>query len=152
MKLRALFSLILPMAVAAVPLSTAHAQQSHADIERFGLYIAVDDLDQAAAFYEKLFETKPQVKYTGLVGFDVAGGFYALVSKRAFNLTTERGSSVRPYIKVRDIYASFEHVKKLSHATLESEAVVVEGSFRFFRFKDPEGTVIEFFSIDALGH
>jgi catechol 2,3-dioxygenase-like lactoylglutathione lyase family enzyme len=118
-------------------------------VERFGLSVAVDDLDRSAAFYEALFDAKPQVRSEGLVGFDIAGGLYALVSKHVYRLPLPPGGSVRPYVKVRDIDAVFARVKQLAPDRLESVAVTSEGPFHFFRFSDPEGNVIEFFSLGA---
>jgi predicted enzyme related to lactoylglutathione lyase len=116
-------------------------------VDRFGLYVAVDDLDRSSAFYEALFGRKPQVRSEGLVGFDVAGGLYALVSKKAYRLNPPPGGSVRPYVKVVDIDSALERVKRLAPGRLESKGVVSEGSFHFFRFRDPEGNVVEFFSL-----
>lgn len=116
-------------------------------VDRFGLYVAVDDLDRSAAFYEGLFGKPPQVRHEGLVGFDLASGLYALVSKQAYRLNPRPGGSVRPFVKVSDIDAAFNRVKRLAPDRLESRAVVTEGSFHFFRFSDPEGNIIEFFSV-----
>lgn len=139
---RALFAAVLTQAVAAAP-----ARSQALAVDRFGLYVAVDDLDRSATFYEALFGKKPQVRTEGLVGFDVAGGLYALVSKDAYRLTLPPGGSVRPYLKVSDIDVAFERVKRLAPCRLESDAVVREGAFHFFRFSDPDGNVVEFFSI-----
>lgn len=107
-----------------------------------------DDLDRASAFYEKLFG-KPQVRTPAMVGFNVVGGLYAIVSRQAYAPTATRGDTTRPYIKVRNITATFEQVKKAAPASMESDAVQVEGTFSFFRFRDPDGNVIEIFSIAA---
>jgi predicted enzyme related to lactoylglutathione lyase len=133
--------------VAAATGASAPARSEPLAVDRFGLYVAVDDLDRSTAFYEALFGEKPQVRSEGLVGFEVAGGLYALVSKKAYRLTLPPGGSVRPYVKVNDIDAAFERVKQLVPARLESNAVVSEGAFHFFRFSDPEGNVVEFFSV-----
>ena len=117
-------------------------------VERFGLYVVSDDLDRASAFYEKLFG-KPQVRTPGMVGFNVAGGLYAVVSRQAYASTAKRGDTTRPYIKVRNIIDTFDQVKKAAAASMESETVQVEGPFSFFRFRDPDGNLIEFFSIAA---
>jgi predicted enzyme related to lactoylglutathione lyase len=131
--------------LSVVPTSSLRAQAS--GIERFGLYVISDDLSRAGAFYRELFQKTPQISNSSLVGFDVEGGLYAIVSRKAFALPSAQGSNVRPYIKVRDIFGEFQRVKKLAAGSLQSEAVVEEGPFRFFRFADPDGNVIEFFSV-----
>jgi predicted enzyme related to lactoylglutathione lyase len=135
----------LLLLASALPMSSLQAQAS--GIERFGLYVISDDLQRAGAFYLKLFQKSPQISNSSLVGFDVEGGLYAIVSRKAFALPPAQGSNVRPYIKVRDIFGEFERVRKIAPASLQSDSVVEEGPFRFFRFTDPDGNVIEFFSI-----
>jgi hypothetical protein len=53
---------------------------------------------------------------------------------------------VRPYIKVADVFEAFERVRAVAPDTLQSEAVVDEGPFKFFRLRDPDGNLVEFFS------
>ncbi len=135
----------LLLLLSVLPVSQLRAQAS--GIERFGLYVVSDDLQRAGAFYRELFQRSPQISNSGLVGFDIEGGLYAIVSRKAYALPSAQGSNVRPYIKVRDVFGEFERVKKLAPGSLESDAVVEEGPFRFFRFTDPDGNVIEFFSV-----
>jgi predicted enzyme related to lactoylglutathione lyase len=144
--MRARMKLLAAFTAAAVG-SPPPASAAPLAVDRFGLYVAVDDLDRAADFYAALFGKAPQVRSEGLVGFDVAGGLYALVSKKAYRLAVPPGGAVRSYVKVGDIDAAFERVRRLAPGRLESEAVVSEGSFRFFRFRDPEGNVVEFFAL-----
>jgi predicted enzyme related to lactoylglutathione lyase len=147
MSLRSYVVTALVLAGIALPCSPVLAEG--VGVERFGIYVPVEDLDRASAFYEALFGKKPQVQNASLVGFDVAGGLYAAVSRRAYALEAPPRSGVRPYIKVRDIHAAFRQVRQLAPGRLESEAIVEEGSFSFFRFSDPDGNVIEFFSLAA---
>ncbi|HEV2746089.1 MAG TPA: VOC family protein [Allosphingosinicella sp.] len=146
MRYRLVSATLAALALAAGTALPARAQP--AGIERFGLYVVAEDLDRASLFYERLFASKPQVRTAALVGFDVAGGLYAIVSRQAYAPAAIRGGNVVPYIKVRDIFAEFERVKRLAPASLQSGRVVDEGAFKFFRFADPDGNVIEFFSIE----
>lgn len=129
----ALAAAIVPPSVSAEPITA----------ERFGLYVVTDDLSRSVAFYEGLFG-KPQFRVPGMVGFDVAGGLYAVVSRQTFALAVTRGDTTRPYIK-----ATFDHVKSAAPDSLESKSVQVEGALSFFRFRDPDRNVIEFFSVSA---
>lgn len=118
-------------------------------VERFGLYVAVDDLERSAAFYEALFGAAPQVRANALIGFDIAGGLFAIVSRRTFRLPANQGGATRPYLKVADIDAAFERVRRIEGGRLESEAPIKEGAFAFFRLADPEGNMVEFFSVSS---
>ena len=74
--------------------------------DRFGLYVVVDDIDRASTFYEQLFGV-PEIKMPSLVGFDVAGGLYAVVSRNTYAVNAVRGDTMRAYINVSDIEETF---------------------------------------------
>ena len=115
--------------------------------ERFGIYVLVDDVPRAEIFYRRLFSVEPQVRTPALVGFDVAGGLFALAPRALYGTGAAAGGAVRPFIRVRDVDAAFAHARTVAPGAVESEAVVTEGPFRFFRLRDPEGNVLEFFSV-----
>ena len=123
-----------------------HAQEEN--IARFGLYVTVADLQKASAFYEQLFQKKPYVRNDALVGFDVAGGLYALYTEQGASGKRVRGDSVVPYLRVKDLEKEFERLKQLG-VRLIDEQIVVEGPIKLFKFADPDGNVIEFFSLAA---
>ncbi|MBI1186407.1 MAG: hypothetical protein GC206_03625 [Alphaproteobacteria bacterium] len=125
----------------------AQSQDAAFAPERFGLYVLSDDLDRAAAFYERVFAEPPAVRTPALVGFDVAGGFYAIASRAAFAPDAPRGESTVPYIRVRDIDAEFERVRAVAPGALRDDVIVREGPISLFRFVDPDGNVIEFFAL-----
>jgi predicted enzyme related to lactoylglutathione lyase len=143
--------LLSALVACAAATGSPAASADELGVERFGLYVAVDDVDRTAAFYERLFGEEPQVRRAGFVGFDLAGGLYAVVSKRHFQLAPTPGGATRPYLKVRDIDAAFRRAQALAPDALETRAVVGEGAFRFFRLKDPEGNVVELFAIGSAG-
>lgn len=142
----------IPSGLLAAALAISAAAPSAAEelkIERLGVYVAADDLDRAARFYEALFGEKPQVRTPGLVGFDVAGGLYAVVSRKAYALPPAPGGSTRPYLKVADLDAALRLVRGLAPDGVEGRGIVREGAFGFFRFTDSEGNLVEFFSIGS---
>jgi predicted enzyme related to lactoylglutathione lyase len=116
------------------------------DVVRFGLYVAVDDVDRSVEFYEKLFGKAPQVRTPALVGFDVAGSLFGVVNRNAYAPGTSAGGRVRPYIRVADIEAAFSRVTAMAPGSIAAPGIVTEGPFRFFRFVDPDGNVLEIFS------
>jgi catechol 2,3-dioxygenase-like lactoylglutathione lyase family enzyme len=59
-----------------------------------------------------------------------------------------RGDNALPYIRVSNITAAFVHVQAIAPEALRTE-IVTEGPFRFFRFVDPDGNLIEFYAVEA---
>lgn len=116
-------------------------------VQRMGAYVVSDDLDRSAGFYTALFGRQPQVRTPGLIGFDVAGGFYAAISKATYAPGATRGGNVAPYIKVEDIDAWFRHIQAVAPASLVTKAVVREGPFALIKVADPDGNVLELYSI-----
>lgn len=116
------------------------------DVVRFGVYVAVDDVERSVTFYEKLFGKPPQVRTPALVGFDVADGLFGVVSRSAYAPGSPEAGRVRPYIRVADIEAAFSRVTAMAPGSIEAPGIVTEGPFRFFRFVDPEGNILEIFS------
>lgn len=121
-------------------ISTADALQA----ERFGVYLRVANLDRSRAFYERVLGKQPYVANDRLVGFDVAGGLLALYSSADVQIV--RGRNVVPYIRVQSADAEFARLKGLDITLLDAQ-VVVEGPLKLFRFVDPDGNVLELFSL-----
>lgn len=136
--LAALAAALPPAAVPSTPALPIMA-------ERFGLYAVTDDLPGAAAFYERFFG-KAQFRVPGMVGFDVAGGLYAVVDRQSYAVTAIRGDTVRGYIKVADIRATHRAATAAAPDAVE-RAVTTEGRFSFFRVRDPDGNLIEFYAV-----
>lgn len=141
---KALIAALVATAGIALP---AAAQPQAVDAKRFGVYVLVADVDRSVAFYELLFMKEPQVRTPALVGFNVAGGLFGIVDRATFAPGTPAGGSVRPYIRVVDINAAFAHVNTLAPGRIEDGRVTTEGPFSFFRFTDPDGNTLEFFSL-----
>ncbi|MBW3245807.1 VOC family protein [Epibacterium sp. DP7N7-1] len=142
-------ALILRFALNAIVLcmSAFAAIAEPVNANRFGLYVVVDDMNRARAFYEELFGV-PEIQMPSLIGFDVAGGLYAVVSRETYAADAIHGDTMRAYISVSDIEATFAKVQAIAPNRLESAEVIVEGPFRFFKARDPNNNVLEFYSID----
>jgi predicted enzyme related to lactoylglutathione lyase len=115
-------------------------------IEKSGLYVMASDLGKAREFYEKLFQKPPYVTNARLVGFDIAGGLYAIFAAQSSDQVLVKGNSTIPYIRVTDAEPEFARVKLLGANMIDSK-VLQEGPIKLFRFADPDGNVIEFFSL-----
>jgi predicted enzyme related to lactoylglutathione lyase len=88
---------------------------------------------------------QPYVANERLVGFDVAGGLLALYANSQEQTT--RGRNVVPYIRVHSADVEFARLKQLDVRMLD-EQVVIEGPLKLFRFADPDGNVLELFSLN----
>ena len=113
-------------------------------VERFGMYLRVTDLSRSRAFYERVLGKQPYVTNERLVGFDVSGGLLALFHDGDAALV--RGHNAVPYLRVANADAEFERLQGLG-VTLRDERVVVEGPLKLFRFVDPDGNLLEIFSV-----
>jgi len=60
-----------------------------------------------------------------------------------------RGGNVAPYLKVADIDAWFRHVQSAAPQSLVTKAVVREGPFALIKVADPDGNVVELYSLAA---
>lgn len=130
-----------PDAAATTPATTP------VTVERFGVYIVVEDIDRSRTFYERVFAKAPQMRTKAMVGFDLASGLFAIVSRAQYAPDVKRGDSAVPYIKVANVEALFDHVRSVAPASLRADKVSVEGPFRFFKMRDLDGNVVEFFSV-----
>ena len=128
----------------AVTTWSAHADES--SIQRLGMYVVVTDIGKSQEFYARLFQKQPYVKTENFIGFDVAGGLYVAFAARGLDRSPTRGDSAVPYLRVKDIEAEFTRVKALPARVLD-DAIVREGPVSLFRFTDPDGNMIEFFSV-----
>src|SRR5687767_13911577 len=129
-------SLLTFLAAAALLAPTAGRAQTPA-VERMGVYVLAQDMDRAATFYEKLFGRPAQFRTPDLIGFDVAGGLYAVASRKTYAPDAVRGGNVAPYLKVADVDAWFARVRAMAPASLVTPAVVREGPFSLIKFSDP---------------
>jgi len=136
----------LVTAAALLPASRAFAQEEN--VAKLGVYVTVSNLDASRAFYEKLFEKRPYVRNDRLVGFDVAGSLFALFAQSARDRPTTKGDNTVPYIRVKDIDKAFARATQ-SGARLIDSKILDEGPLRLFRLADPDGNMIEFFTVTA---
>ena len=55
-----------------------------AAFQRLGVYVLSSDLSRSREFYQDLFSAAPTVETDVFIGFDVAGGLFAVISKQTF--------------------------------------------------------------------
>jgi predicted enzyme related to lactoylglutathione lyase len=114
---------------------------------KLGLYVAVSDLSQAKSFYSKLFSVEPYLENDNFVGFEISGGRFGALKESAYAYPVTRGNSAVPNIRVADVQAEFERVKGLEPSMIQ-ESITDLGAMKLFMFADPDGNVIEFYSVE----
>lgn len=114
-----------------------------------GLYVAVSDIARSKLFYSALFSVDPYIENERFVGYEISGGRFGVMKDSAYAHPMTRGNSAIPNIRVSDIRAEYERVKKLEPSILQ-DAITDLGPMKLFMFADPDGNVIEFHAIDGV--
>jgi predicted enzyme related to lactoylglutathione lyase len=128
--------------------AVAVAQAGETEFEKLGVYVVAADLERSVAFYTAVFQKPPYMKTERFAAFDVAGGLFAVFATAASDIPRTRGNSTVPYIRVADAAKELQRIAKLD-AQLLDEKPIQEGPLTLFRFFDPDGNTIEFFSLAA---
>jgi catechol 2,3-dioxygenase-like lactoylglutathione lyase family enzyme len=120
-------------------------------LERLGVYVLSSDMKRSEAFYRSVFGLSPSVQTEVFIGFDIAGGLFAVVSRQAFAPDAVLGGNAVPYIKVGDVEAAHGHVEAVAPEALRDAGagVISEGPISLFKFRDPDGNLIEYFSLQT---
>ena len=113
---------------------------------QMGVYVASADLDRATQFYAALFQVEPYLQTRTFVSFAVSGGRFGIMSAAAYAYPMTRGNSAIPNILVADIDAAYARIKALKPTMIQAKIATV-GTMRLFDFTDPDGNVIEVFSL-----
>jgi predicted enzyme related to lactoylglutathione lyase len=114
---------------------------------RLELYIAVTDMNRALAFYRELFGREPVQNSDRYSAFDVGGVRFGLLSASAYAHPLVVGNNCMPNIQVEDVDAERERVRRIASTITEVQAV---GPFRLFMFADPDGNVLECYSVEKI--
>ena len=117
--------------------------------ERLGIYVASKDIARSEGFYEAVFSQSPQIKIDGFIGFDIAGGLFAIVDHSRFAPKSTIGGNAIPYIKVSSIHEAFDHIKAVAPEAVRGVQIIEDGPIKLFKFTDPDGNVIEYYSLSA---
>ncbi|WP_269584185.1 VOC family protein [Roseibium sp. Sym1] len=120
-----------------------------AAFERLGIYVLSSDLERSEAFYRALFGKGPGVQTEVFMGFDIAGGLFAVVSKETFAPEAKLGGNAIPYLKVPDLAAAHDHVRQVAPDALMAPGVIREGPISLFKFTDPDGNILEYFALSV---
>ena len=136
------------IALAAILPATAEAQTSAppgpAPILAMGAYVPTDDMPGSEAFYRTLFASDPVIALPDFVAFDVAGGWFAIVSRQKYAPGAEPGSGAVPYLQSEDLAALQARLATTGAAAPE---IIEEPGIHLLKITDPNGQLIESFRL-----
>lgn len=113
-------------------------------ITAMGAYVATDDMEGSETFYRALFASAPVIGLRDFVAFNVAGGWFAIVSRERYAPGSEAGTGSVPYLQSSDLETLQARIA--AHAG-EAPRIIEEPGIRLLKFTDPNGQLIEFFSL-----
>ncbi|MEM9629915.1 MAG: hypothetical protein AAGA50_01225 [Pseudomonadota bacterium] len=123
----------------------SQANGSSEDHFKLGAYVSSDDLVRSQAFYQVVFARKPAVKLKDFIAFEIAGGWFAIVSRDRYAPDSVPGSGAVPYIQTDDL-AEIQHRASVALGRPAPD-IIDEPGIRLLKFEDPDGQLIEFFSL-----
>lgn len=141
--------LFLTIATALNAQETDMTTPQAAAVERLGLYVLSTDLERSETFYTRLFGAAPKVRTEVFMGYDIAGGLFAVVSKQAFAPEANLGASTIPYLKVADLDAAHRHVQAVAPDAILAPGVITEGPISLLKIADPDGNIVEYFALSV---
>ncbi len=119
-----------------------------AAVQRLGVYVLSSDLSRSREFYQDLFSAAPTVETDVFIGFDVAGGLFAVISKQTFAPDAKLGGNTVPYLKVDEIQAALQHVETIAPDALKAPGLISEGPISLFKVTDPDGNILEYYALN----
>ncbi len=139
-----LFTLILAALLPGAVNAETSLPANPNPIIAMGAYVPTDDIVVSEAFYSSLFATDPVIKLPDFVAFNVAGGWFAIVSKERYAPQSEPGTGAVPYLQSDDLEAL--QARLISRGGVASE-IIEEPGIRLLKITDPNGQLIEFFTL-----
>lgn len=112
-----------------------------------GAYVPSDDIARSAAFYAALFDRAPVIHLDDFVAFDIAGGWFAIVSRERYAPGSTPGSGAIPYIQANDLNSIRAHAISAPGGSVS--VIIDEPGIRLLKVYDPEGQLVEFFLFAA---
>lgn len=114
---------------------------------KLNVYVLVDDMDKAAAFYGDVFGGAPIMQTPGYTAFSLDGALYGLFNTANYPMPVQRGNNCTPNILVSDLDAEYARIKALNPAFISD--IQQNGPYRLFVFTDTDGNSIEFYAETA---
>lgn len=122
------------LAAVASPADTA--------ILAMGAYVPTDDMAASETFYRTLFNRPPVIDLDDFVAFDIAGGWFAIVSRERYAPDAVSGSGSVPYLQS----AALEDLQtRIAQTGRDVPEIIKEPGIHILKIVDPNGQLIEFF-------
>ena len=129
---------------AALPTSPVAKASEPSPIIAMGAYVPTDDMAGSEAFYRTLFDSAPSIELPDFVAFDVAGGWFAIVSREKYAPGSMPGSGAVPYLQSSNLKAL---QIRATQAGRTVPAIIEEPGIHVLKITDPNGQLIEFFKL-----
>ena len=142
--MRRLLALALAAALPAALVAEVAKPSDLAPIMAMGAYVPTDDMEESEAFYRTLFDSVPAIGLPDFVAFDVAGGWFAIVSRDRYAQGSVAGSGAVPYLQSTDLEALQTRV---TAAGINAPEIIKEPGIHLLKITDPNGQLIEFFKL-----
>ncbi|MEM8937209.1 MAG: hypothetical protein AAGC77_12450 [Pseudomonadota bacterium] len=140
-----LFLLIMVVFTTSTPLRAQPNSDDKAKaVQAMGVYVASDDLQRSAVFYQTLFEKDPVIRLPDFIAFDIEGGWFAIASREKYAPGSQPGAGAVPYIQSGDLEEMRERVARATEKS--APAIIVEPGIQILKVEDPDGQLVEFFS------
>lgn len=131
---------------AILPTSLIAAEPTPAPIMAMGAYVPTNDMEGSEAFYSTLFDRAPAIGLPDFVAFDIAGGWFAIVSRDKYAPGSEAGSGAVPYLQSADLEVL---QARATAAGVTAPEIIKEPGIHLLKITDPNGQLIEFFKLTS---
>ena len=142
--MRSILAIALAALLPTAPTAETPDRLASAPIQAMGAYVPTDDMKRSDAFYRALFDQEPVIGLPDFVAFNIAGGWFALVSRDRYAPNAEPGSGAVPYLQSSDLEALRTRVAALGQ---EAPEIIEEPGIHVLKITDPNGQLIEFFTL-----
>jgi hypothetical protein len=112
-----------------------------------GAHVPTDDMEGSEIFHRALFDSAPAIALPDFVAFNLAGGWFAIVSRARYAHGSKPGSGAVPYLQSADLEALRARVAATGATAPE---IIEEPGIQLLKITDPNGQLIEFFQTDRL--
>ncbi len=142
--MRRFIALALAAVLPTAPVADPTEQRETAPVMAMGAYVPTDDMESSEAFYSALFDSAPAIGLPDFVAFNVAGGWFAIVSRDKYAPGSEAGSGAVPYLQSADLETLHA---RASAAGVTAPMIIEEPGIHLLKITDPNGQLIEFFRL-----
>ena len=95
-------------------------------------------------FYSALFDSAPAISLPEFIAFNVAGGWFAIVSRERYAPHAKPGSGSVPYLQSSNLATLQSRVAAMSD---DAPKIIREPGINLLKIRDPNGQLIEFFQL-----